>query len=114
MNDETCMKAGAIAGELAQRMIELGLSWSDAIGVFGLAAKAIAQAAVAADDGEPEKFVVKGRRQLLDAFDREVRVVITPPDSAGNDEVQSIAAGNGTPSWAGKASLSVRSKIRFR
>lgn len=28
MNDETCMKAGAIAGELAQRMIELGLSWS--------------------------------------------------------------------------------------
>ncbi|WP_430231448.1 hypothetical protein [Paraburkholderia tropica] len=89
MNDQNRMNAGAIAGELAQQMIELGLSWSDAIGIFGLAAKAIAQAAAAADEGEPGKFVVKGRRQLLDAFDREVRVVIAPPDSAGNDEVQS-------------------------
>ncbi|WP_321867344.1 hypothetical protein [Paraburkholderia tropica] len=89
MNDENRMKPGVIAGELAQQLIELGLSWNDAIGVFGLAAKAIAQAAAAADDGEPEKFVVKGRRHLLDAFDREVRVVITPLDPAGNDEVRS-------------------------
>lgn len=35
MNDKNRMNAGAIAGELAQQMIERGLSWSDAIGISG-------------------------------------------------------------------------------
>jgi hypothetical protein len=90
MKDDLGVKAGTIAGRLAQQMIDLGLTWSEAVVILGLAAKAIAQAAAAtADEGEPGRFIDKGRSQLLGAFDHEVRLVIKAPDTRRNDEVQS-------------------------
>ncbi|WP_234775548.1 hypothetical protein [Paraburkholderia tropica] len=86
MNDEHDLGAGAIAGKLAQQMIELGLTWSEAVALLGLAAKTIVLAAAAASGEDPHRFVEKGRRQLLGAFEREVRVVVKSRAPAGNDD----------------------------
>ncbi|MBN3812814.1 hypothetical protein [Paraburkholderia sp. Ac-20347] len=86
MDDEQEFNAGALAGRLAQQMIELGLTWSEAVAMLGLAAKAIAQAAASAGGEEAHRFVEKGRRQLLGAFDREVRVIVKDRAPAGNDD----------------------------
>lgn len=75
------LDAGVVAGRLAQQLIELGLTWSEAVAVLGLAAKAVAQAAATASGEDPRRYAEKGRRQLIGAFDHEVRVVVAAPDS---------------------------------
>ncbi|MEK6290927.1 MAG: hypothetical protein V4793_05975 [Paraburkholderia tropica] len=67
---------GALDGRLVQQMIELKLTWSEAVAILGLAAKTIAQAAASAGGGDANRFVEKGCRQLLGAFDCEVRVTV--------------------------------------
>ncbi|MFP3707876.1 hypothetical protein SB783_28040 [Paraburkholderia sp. SIMBA_009] len=86
MDDEKKWNPGALAGRLAQQMIELELTWSEAVAILGLAAKTIAQAAASAGRGDTNRFVEKGRRQLLGAFDCEVRVTVKDRAPARNDE----------------------------
>jgi hypothetical protein len=86
MDDETGEKIGSVAGRLVQQIIELGLTWEEAVAAFGLAARATAQAAASAGAGaQPgEDCVAIARQQLIEAFEFNVRVIVTTehPESA--------------------------------
>ena len=84
----------AIAGELVERFIEeataSGLTWDEAVAVFGLAARASAQAATAAGDGTEADCVAHARKRFEEAFAQQVRVVVADTsmaslDAAGGD-----------------------------
>ncbi|WP_146758030.1 hypothetical protein [Paraburkholderia unamae] len=70
----------AKAGELVERFIEeaisAGLTWDEVVAVFGLASKALAQAAVAAGEGAEADCVAHARKRLEEAFAQDVRVVM--------------------------------------
>ncbi len=88
MDDETGEKIGAVAGRLVQQIIELGLTWDEAVTAFGLAARATAQAAASAGADPGEDCVAIARQQLMEAFGFNVRVIVTTnqPDGANNEE----------------------------
>lgn len=76
----------AKASELVERFIEqaidAGLTWDEAVAVFGLAAKASAQAAAAAgEDTEPD-CVAHARRRLEEAFGLEIHVLVADTAAA--------------------------------
>lgn len=84
MDDETGEKIGSVAGRLVQQIIELGLTWEEAVAAFGLAARATAQAAASAGAEAGEDCVSIARQQLIEAFEFDVRVIVTTehPESA--------------------------------
>jgi hypothetical protein len=84
MDDETGEKIGSVAGRLVQQIIELGLTWEEAVAAFGLAARATAQAAAGAGAEPGEDCVSIARQQLIEAFEFDVRVIVTTehPESA--------------------------------
>ncbi|WP_321844994.1 hypothetical protein [Paraburkholderia bannensis] len=88
MDDETGEKIGAVAGRLVQQIIELGLTWDEAVTAFGLAARATAQAAASAGADPGEDCVAIARQQLMEAYEFNVRVIVTTnqPDGAENEE----------------------------
>jgi hypothetical protein len=69
----------AKAGELVERFIDeaiaAGLTWDEVVVVFGLASKALAQAAVAAGEGAEVDCIAHARKRLEEAFAQDVRVV---------------------------------------
>ncbi|HTR07210.1 MAG TPA: hypothetical protein VMJ11_11250, partial [Paraburkholderia sp.] len=75
MDNELMTKLGLVAGKLAQQVMELGLTWDEAVGAFGLAAKASAEAAASA--GDREDCVEFARRKLEEAFAQDVRAIIS-------------------------------------
>jgi hypothetical protein len=87
MDDETGEKIGSVAGRLVQQIIELGLTWEEAVAAFGLAARATAQAAAGAGAEPGEDCVAIARRQLIEAFEFNVRVIVTTehPESVGEE-----------------------------
>jgi hypothetical protein len=87
MDDETGEKIGSVAGQLVQQIIELGLTWDEAVAAFGLAARATAQAAASAGADPGEDCVSIARQRLIEAFEFNVRVIVTtnPPDG-GEEE----------------------------
>lgn len=86
MDDETGEKIGAVAGKLVQQIIELGLTWEEAVAAFGLAARATAQAAGSAGADPGEDCVAIARQQLMEAFEFNVRVIVTTNQSDGAGE----------------------------
>jgi hypothetical protein len=82
MDDERWTKIGLVAGKLVQQVMENGLSWDEAVAAFGLAAKASAQAAASAADGSDDDCVEFARRRLEEAFNQDVRVIVTETGSA--------------------------------
>jgi hypothetical protein len=88
MDDETGEKIGAVAGRLVQQIIELGLTWDEAVTAFGLAARATAQAAASAGADPGEDWVSIARQRLTEAFEFDVRVFVTgnQPDGAEDEE----------------------------
>ena len=90
MNDEQRTRIGTVAGKLVQEIMTTGLTWDEAVAVFGLAAKATAQAAARMGAGTPVQCVTLARVRFEDAFAQDVRVVVAvtgaPPrdDSADN------------------------------
>ncbi|MFP3707873.1 hypothetical protein SB783_28025 [Paraburkholderia sp. SIMBA_009] len=91
MDGEKNTNIGAIVGRLLQQMIELGLTWEQAVAVFGIAAKALAQAAASANGKEATDYREIARQGLLEAFDREVNVVVT---NAGLEQNENEMEGN--------------------
>ncbi|WP_321817797.1 MULTISPECIES: hypothetical protein [unclassified Paraburkholderia] len=77
MDNETGERIGAVAGKLVQEIIELGLTWEEAVAAFGLAARATAQAAASAGADAGEDCVSIARQQLMEAFEFDVRVIVT-------------------------------------
>lgn len=84
----------AKAGELVERFVEeaisSGLTWEEAVVVFGLAAKASAQAAAAAGDGTAAECVTLARKRFEEAFSQQVHVIVADNsmvslDVAGDD-----------------------------
>ncbi|WP_028219447.1 hypothetical protein [Paraburkholderia oxyphila] len=87
MEDELTTKIGFAAGKLVQQAMELGLTWDEAVAAFGLAAKASAEAAAHAGNGED--CIEFARRRLEEAFAQEVRVIISEAGTeASNAEVE--------------------------
>lgn len=80
----------AKAGELVERFIEeaisSGLTWDEAVAVFGLAAKASAQAAAAAGEGTEVECVAHARERFQEAFAQDVQVVVADSSCAALDE----------------------------
>lgn len=54
-----------------------GLTWDEAVAVFGLAAKATAQAAARMGAGTPARCVTLAHVRFEDAFSQDVRVVVS-------------------------------------
>lgn len=81
MDDELWTKIGLVASKLVQQAMESGLNWDEAVAAFGLAAKASAQAAASAADGTGEDCVEFARRRLEEAFNQDVRVIVTEAGS---------------------------------
>ncbi|QBR04147.1 hypothetical protein [Paraburkholderia pallida] len=79
MDDELTTKIGLVAGKLVQQVMECGLTWDEAVAAFGLAAKASAEAAASAGNGED--CIELARRRLEEAFAQEVRVTISEAGS---------------------------------
>jgi hypothetical protein len=79
----------AKAEELVERIIEeaisSGLTWDEAVAVFGLAAKASAQAAAAAGEGTQADCVAYARKRFEEAFAQEMRVVVDDRSAAAPD-----------------------------
>ncbi|MEX3917941.1 hypothetical protein AB4Y43_17115 [Paraburkholderia sp. BR10872] len=84
----------AKAGELVERFIDeaisSGLTWDEAVAVFGLAAKASAQAAAAAGEGPEADCVAHARKRFEEAFAQPLHVVVaatpaTSVDAAASD-----------------------------
>jgi hypothetical protein len=79
LGEELATKIGHVAGKLVQQVMESGLTWDEAVAAFGLAAKASAEAAASAGNGED--CVEFARRRLEEAFAQDVRVVISEAGS---------------------------------
>ncbi|WP_028218874.1 hypothetical protein [Paraburkholderia oxyphila] len=79
MDDELATKIGLVAGKLVQQVMECGLTWDEAVAAFGLAAKASAGAAASAGNGED--CIDLAWRRLEEAFEQDVRVVISEAGS---------------------------------
>jgi hypothetical protein len=81
----------AKAAELVERFIEeailAGLTWDEAVAVFGLAAKASAQAAAAAGDGAEEDCIEHARKRFEEAFAQDMRVVVVGGAAGSLDAV---------------------------
>lgn len=96
MDDESrARKIGAVAGTLVQQVMELGLTWDEAVAAFRLAAKAAAQAAVSAGEHTNEDCVAIAREGLNEAFVQEVRVVVaisSPANVNGDTENNPLLA----------------------
>ncbi|WP_321924252.1 hypothetical protein [Paraburkholderia guartelaensis] len=67
----------AVAGRLIQEVMTTGLTWDEAVAVFGLAAKATAQTAVRLGAGTRADCLTVARIRFEDAFAQDVRVVVT-------------------------------------
>ena len=91
MDEELRKKIGTLAGKLVQEVMEAGLTWDEAVAVFGLAAKATAQTAARMGAGTPAHCVTMARVRLEDAFGQDVRVVVT---ESGAQERHVDPAGN--------------------
>ncbi|WP_322047325.1 hypothetical protein [Paraburkholderia sp. J67] len=87
MDDEAGEKIGSVAGKLVQTIMELGLTWNEAVAAFGLAARATAQTAASAQKSPGEDYVSIARQQLIEAFEVDVRVIVTtsPSDDVGEE-----------------------------
>ncbi|MCP3727948.1 hypothetical protein M3I53_33380 [Paraburkholderia sp. CNPSo 3272] len=77
MNQKRRAKIEAVAGRLIQEVMTTGLTWDEAVAVFGLAAKATAQTAVRLGAGTPADCLTVARIRFEDAFAQDVRVVVT-------------------------------------
>ncbi|MBB2926761.1 hypothetical protein [Paraburkholderia silvatlantica] len=77
MNEERRAKIEAVAGRFIQEVMTTGLTWDEAVAVFGLAAKATAQTAVRLGAGTPADCLTVARIRFEDAFAQDVRVVVT-------------------------------------
>lgn len=91
MDGENNTNIGAVVSQLLLQMIELGLTWEQAVAVFGIAAKALAQAAASANGKEVTDYEDIARQGLLEAFDHEVNVVVT---NAGSEQNENEREGN--------------------
>jgi hypothetical protein len=76
MNEKQSAKIVAVAGKLVQEVMTMGLTWDEAVAVFGLAAKATAQAAARMGAGTPAQCATLARVRFEDAFAQDVRVVV--------------------------------------
>ena len=86
MNDEQRTRIGAVAGKLVQEIMTTGLTWDEAVAVFGLAAKATAQAAARMGAGTPVQCVTLARVRCEDAFAQDVRVVVSVSGAPQRDD----------------------------
>jgi len=77
MNNDQRARIGSVAGKLVQEIMTTGLTWDEAVAVFGLAAKATAQAAAHMGAGTPAQCVTLARVRFEDAFSQDVRVVVS-------------------------------------
>ncbi|MEM5406205.1 hypothetical protein [Paraburkholderia unamae] len=84
----------AKASELVERFvgeaIASGLTWDEAVVVFGLAAKASAISAAEAGDGDLAECVAHAHARFQEAFAQEIHVVVADsamalPDAASGD-----------------------------
>ena len=73
-------KIGFVAGMLVRQAMNSGLAWDDAVAAFGLAAKAAAQAAASAGDGNSAECVDQAKMRFEEAFAQDVRVVVVGTD----------------------------------
>ncbi|WP_322095518.1 hypothetical protein [Paraburkholderia bannensis] len=80
MEDEIRDRIGPVAGQLVRQMLELGLSWEEAVCAFGLAARASAQLAASAGGLDADGCMAMARERFDDAFAQDVRVVVTTVD----------------------------------
>lgn len=96
MNDEQRTRIGTVAGKLVQEIMTTGLTWDEAVAVFGLAAKATAQAAARMGAGTPVQCVTLARVRFEDAFAQDVRVVVAvtgaPPGEDSADTSHAASA----------------------
>jgi len=89
MDSETRARIGSAAGWFVQQAMELGLTWDEAVAAFGLAAKAAAHAAASTGDNANEDCVAIGRQRLEEAFESDVRVVMSIADPEhGSEDTQ--------------------------
>ncbi len=75
-----------MVAKLVQQIIELGLTWEEAVAAFGLAARAAAQTATSAGADGGKDCVSIARQQLMEAFEIDVRVIVTTNQSEGAGE----------------------------
>ncbi len=73
-------RIGLVAGMLVQHAMTTGLAWDEAVAAFGLASKAVAQAAASAGDASPQECIAQARKRFDEAFSQEVRVVVASSD----------------------------------
>jgi hypothetical protein len=81
MKEARRAKIEAVVGRLIQEVMTTGLTWDEAVAVFGLAAKATAQTAVHLGAGTPADCLTVARIRFEDAFAQDVRVVVTESDA---------------------------------
>lgn len=70
-------KAAELVERFSEQAISSGLTWDEAVVVFGLAAKALARAAAAAGDGTEVDCAEHARKRFDEAFAQEVHVIVT-------------------------------------
>lgn len=76
MDDEFGKQIGPVVGQLVRQMTEIGLSWDEAVCVFGLAAKTAAQVAASAGGLDADECITLARERFVEAFAQDVRVVV--------------------------------------
>lgn len=72
-------KASELVERFVMEAIESGLTWDEAVAVFGLAAKASAVSAAEAGDGTLDDCVAHAHARLQEAFAQEVHVAVVAP-----------------------------------
>ncbi|MGU4703171.1 hypothetical protein K6L09_41630 [Burkholderia cepacia] len=73
-------KIGAVAGMLIQQAMATGLAWDEAVAAFGLASKAVSQAAASAGDASLQECIALARQRFDEAFSQKVEVVVAGSD----------------------------------
>lgn len=78
-------KAAGLVERFVGEAISAGLTWDEAVAVFGLAAKASVQAAAAAGEGSEGDCLTHARNLLEEALAQDVRVVVAHDPTALHD-----------------------------
>lgn len=90
-------KAGELVERFVAQAIASGLTWDEAVVVFGLPAKASAITAAEAGDGTTAECVAHARARFEDAFAQQIHVVVADPSmvspdaASGDNELLAIA-----------------------